>query len=36
MYLSILDDSVEDGGKLVITDGDRPGQYWVVEGYSPK
>lgn len=35
-YLSILDDDVHDGGKLVISDGDRPGQYWRIEGFVPK
>jgi len=34
--LSIDDDSVEDGGKLIISDGDRPTQYWNIEGYVPK
>lgn len=36
MFLSIKDDSVDDGGKLEISDGDRPGQYWLIEGYVPK
>lgn len=35
-FLSILDDDVHDGGKLVISDGDRPGQYWRIEGFVPK
>lgn len=35
MFLSIKDDSVEDGGKLQISDGDSPSQYWRIEGFVP-
>lgn len=29
-YLSIKDDNVNDGGKLQISDGDSPSQYWRI------
>jgi len=35
LYLSILDNNVNDGGKLVISDGDQPAQYWRIEGFVP-
>ncbi len=30
MFLSIKDDDVNDGGKLQISDGDSPSQYWRI------
>jgi len=35
MFLSIKDDEVDDGGKLQISDGDSPSQYWRIEGFVP-
>lgn len=35
MYLSIKDDTVEDGGKLQISDNDSGSQYWRIEGFVP-
>lgn len=34
-FLSIKDNDVNDGGKLQISDGDAPGQYWRIEGFVP-
>ena len=35
MFLSVMDDSVEDGGRLQISDHESPSQYWRIEGYIP-
>lgn len=35
MYLSIKDDTVDDGGKLQISDNDSSSQYWRIEGFVP-
>lgn len=36
LFLSIKDDSVEDGGKVQISEGDSSTQYWRIEGFVPK
>lgn len=35
LFLSIYENNVNDGGKLEISDGDKPSQYWRIEGFVP-
>jgi hypothetical protein len=35
LFLSIKDNEVNDGGRLEISDGDRPSQLWRIEGFVP-
>ena len=35
LFLSIAYDNVDDGGKVEISEGDCPSQYWRIEGHVP-